>query len=115
MINWKVRVNNKNFWLAIIPAVLLLVQTVLACFGVTWDYSQVSKELIAVINALFVVLAILGVVNDPTTATLGDSTQALGYVKPRTDETPVPGVTVAQPHDAAVNTVDSDKVTDEQH
>ena len=27
MINWIVRIKNKSFWLAIIPAVLLLVQT----------------------------------------------------------------------------------------
>ena len=26
-INWKVRIKNKVFWLALIPAVLLLVQT----------------------------------------------------------------------------------------
>ena len=86
MVNWKVRANNKNFWLTIIPASLLLAQAVLACFGVTWDYSQISQELIAIVNALFAVLAILGVVNDPTTATLGDSSQALGYDKPRSDQ-----------------------------
>nr|DAQ38639.1 MAG TPA: holin [Caudoviricetes sp.] len=33
MINWVVRIKNKNFWLAFIPAVLLLVQTVAAVFG----------------------------------------------------------------------------------
>ena len=27
MINWIVRIKNKNFWLAAIPALLLLVQT----------------------------------------------------------------------------------------
>ena len=27
-INWKVRIKNKMFWIAVIPAVLLLVQTV---------------------------------------------------------------------------------------
>ena len=85
MINWKVRAYNKNFWLALIPASLLLVQAVLACFGVTWDYTQVSQELIGVVNALFAVLAIIGVVNDPTTATLSDSAQAASYDRPRDD------------------------------
>ena len=33
MINWVVRIKNKNFWLAAIPALLLLVQTVAALFG----------------------------------------------------------------------------------
>ena len=32
MINWIVRIKNKSFWLAIIPAVLLLVQHVAAVF-----------------------------------------------------------------------------------
>ena len=36
-INWIVRVKNKAFWVAIIPAVLLLVQVVAAVFGFTLD------------------------------------------------------------------------------
>ena len=36
MINWKVRIKNKNFWIALIPAVLLLVQVIAAVFGYTW-------------------------------------------------------------------------------
>lgn len=83
MINWKVRAKNKNFWIALIPATLLLVQAVLACFGVAWDYSQVSQELLGVVNALFAVLAILGIVTDPTTEGIGDSEQALGYEAPK--------------------------------
>lgn len=86
MINWKVRIRNKSFWLAVIPATLLLVQAVLACFGVTWDYSQVSEELLGVVNALFAVLAILGVVADPTTEGIGDSEQALTYDEPKAKE-----------------------------
>ncbi len=83
MINWRVRVKNKSFWVAIVPAALILVQSVLACFGVTWDYTSVSQELVAVVNAAFAVLAILGVVVDPTTAGVGDSGQAMGYDEPR--------------------------------
>ena len=33
-INWRVRIKNKAFWLALIPAVLLLVQVVAAVFGI---------------------------------------------------------------------------------
>lgn len=85
MINWKVRFKNKAFWLALIPAALLLVQAVLACFGVVWDYSQISQELIGVVNAIFAVLAILGVVADPTTQGIGDSAQAMTYDRPKAD------------------------------
>ena len=85
MINWTVRVKNKAFWLAVIPAVLLLIQTVAAVFGYTLDVGDIGNRLIAVVNALFGVLVILGVVNDPTTAGMSDSKQARNYITPRKD------------------------------
>ena len=86
MINWKVRIKNKAFWMAIIPAVLLLVYAVAAVFGITLDLSDLGDKLLAVVEALFVVLAILGIVNDPTTAGVGDSERAMGYEKPFKEE-----------------------------
>lgn len=85
MINWTVRIKNKNFWLAVIPAVLLLLQTVAAVFGYTLDVGDIGNRLIAVVNAVFGVLVILGVVNDPTTAGISDSKQAQNYITPRKD------------------------------
>ena len=82
-INWKVRIKNKFFWLALIPAVILFVQTVVALFGVVLDLGEIANKLIAVVNSVFVVLAILGVVNDPTTSGVSDSRQALAYDKPK--------------------------------
>ena len=83
MINWTVRVKNKTFWLALIPAALLLVQVVAAVFGYTLDLGELGDKLLAVVNALFGVLTILGIVTDPTTKGVGDSTQALTYDKPK--------------------------------
>lgn len=85
MINWIVRVKNKNFWLSLIPAVLLLVQTVAAVFGYSLDFGELGNQLIAVVNAIFSVLVVLGVVVDPTTKGVGDSNQALEYKKPKED------------------------------
>lgn len=85
MINWTVRFKNKNFWLAVIPAVLLLVQTVAAVFGYTLDLGEIGNKLIAVVNAVFGVLVVLGVVVDPTTAGISDSKQARGYNWPKED------------------------------
>lgn len=82
MINWTVRIKNKNFWLAVIPAVLLLVQTVAAVFGYTLDLGDIGNRLIAVVNAVFGVLVVLGVVVDPTTAGVSDSNRAMNYKKP---------------------------------
>jgi len=86
MINWKVRIKNKNFWIAIIPAVLLLVQVVLAVFGISVDFGALNERLLAVVNAAFVVLTILGIVTDPTTQGLGDSAQAMTYEFPKTKD-----------------------------
>lgn len=83
MINWTVRLNNKTFWLSLIPAVLLLVQVVAAVFGINLDLGDLGNKLLAVVNAVFAVLVILGVVNDPTTAGMSDSNQAMNYTKPK--------------------------------
>lgn len=85
MINWKIRAKNKTFWLALVPAFLLLIQAVAQVFNISLDFTNLNKDLLNVINALFVVLTILGVVTDPTTKGLGDSTQALTYSKPKED------------------------------
>ena len=84
-INWIVRIKNKAFWLAIIPAVLLLIQAVADVVGYQLDFGDISDKLIAVVNAVFVVLSILGIVTDPTTDGIGDSTRAMTYTAPNTD------------------------------
>lgn len=84
-INWKARFRNKNFWLALIPALLLLVQVCAAPFGYTWDFGALNVQLAAIVNAIFAVLAILGIVVDPTTKGMGDSKQALAYTEPKED------------------------------
>lgn len=85
MINWLVRFKNKSFWISFIPAMLLLVQVVAALFGFELELGDIGDRLLAVVNALFAVLALLGVVADPTTAGVSDSTQAMSYTKPRED------------------------------
>lgn len=86
MINWKVRVKNKNFWLSLIPAVLLLIQVVAAPFGYKWDFGVLGQQLTAIVNAAFAVLTILGVVTDPTTTGVSDSKQAMSYDSPKSDK-----------------------------
>ena len=83
MINWKVRIRNKAFWLALIPALLVFVQACAVPFGYQWDFAGLQTELVAIVNALFVLLGILGIVNDPTTeGMLADSDRALTYDEP---------------------------------
>lgn len=82
-INWKVRLRNKAFWAALVPAVLLAVQAVAGVFGIALDLGALGNRLLAVVNAVFGLLAVLGVANDPTTTGLGDSARALHYEEPQ--------------------------------
>ena len=82
MINWKVRLKNVNFWLAAIPAALLVAQSIAALFGFALPVQAVEEKLLDLINAVFGLLTILGIVNDPTTRGLRDSTRALEYQTP---------------------------------
>lgn len=85
-INWAVRVKNEKFWMCIIPAVLVLIQTVASVFGFVLDLGDLGNKLLAVVEAVFVVLAILGIVNDPTTAGMSDSSNAMTYTVPKKAE-----------------------------
>ena len=75
--------KNKAFWAALIPAVLLLIQVVAAVFGYTLDLGDLGNKLLDVVNAVFTVLVILGIVTDPTTKGIMDSDQALTYTEPK--------------------------------
>lgn len=82
-INWLVRFRNRDFWFALIPAVLLLVKQVAEIFGIELDFSLFEVQILAVVGTLFAIAAIIGIVNDPTTASLDDSTQAMTYEEPK--------------------------------
>ena len=84
-INCTVRLKSKTFWLTVIPALLLLVQVVAAVFGFDLELGDLGNKLLAVVNALFAVLSILGIVTDPTTAGVSDSAQAMTYTTPKED------------------------------
>ena len=85
-INWTVRIKNKAFWVTIIPAVLLLVQQICAMFGVELNIAGVSNLLVSIVGTVFGILSLIGIVNDPTVATLSDSKQAMTYEEPKKDK-----------------------------
>lgn len=83
-VNWKVRIKNPWFWVG-------LVGIVLTAMGVSPEmftsWSAVGNSLLELVQNPFmlgsVAIAVLGVFVDPTTSGVGDSTQALGYSKPK--------------------------------
>ncbi|RKQ15959.1 phage holin [Lysinibacillus endophyticus] len=83
-INWKVRLRHRQFWIAIVSALLLLANQVADIFGV--DITLISSQIEQTVETVLLVLAMLGVIIDPTTSGVKDSDQALTYKKPRKKE-----------------------------
>lgn len=86
MINWKVRIKNKYFWLAIIPAVIYFLDTILSWFGISMPIDYLIGEAEKFIEALFWILIFLGIANDHTVTGLSDSKDALKRNKPKDDQ-----------------------------
>ena len=80
-INWLLRLKNKATLAALIPVVLGFVYQVAAILGIAVPVTQdaLMQVLLLVLNALVA----LGVVVDPTTQGIGDSSQALEYTEPK--------------------------------
>ena len=89
-INWKVRLRNPVFWVQVAVAVIL---PMLANLGLAWEdmttWAALGDVLLeSVKNPVIVVAVIVSVWNaviDPTTAGVGDSSQALTYEKPKAE------------------------------
>ena len=87
-INWKVRLKNPVFWVNIVLSVIL---PILAHLGMNWEDMTTWAALggvflSAVQNPVIVVAVVVSVwnaINDPTTAGLSDSTNALTYTEPK--------------------------------
>ena len=85
MINWTVRLKSKQFWIGLVGIIGTMVSVIANSFGLTIDANAWVTALDGVVTAIFAVLALVGVVADPTTSGLSDSTQAMGYTEPKKD------------------------------
>ena len=86
-VNWKVRLKNKTFWVTFVPAAVSFIYTVLAALGIVPRIGESE-----VINALLMAvsfLSALGILNDPTTSGLSDSSRAMNYTEPVKSEAEV--------------------------
>lgn len=89
MINWRVRIRQKWFWLTIIPAALLLLDQLWGLWEVLGGIQAghlydgpVMETLLSLVGTAFAVMVILGVPVDTTTDGYGDSPRALMYEAP---------------------------------
>ncbi|MCM3585996.1 phage holin [Mesobacillus maritimus] len=86
-INWKVRLKNRIWVLAFLSQILVVGQLVfqgLGAIGITQFQltQQIQAEILGLVNSIFIVLSILGLIQDPTTRGYADSQRAKAYRKP---------------------------------
>lgn len=85
-INWKVRFKNPYFWIGLFGVIMATIGAKPEDFT---SWALVLEEIKNVLGNPFllfsVILAVIGVVTDPTTKGICDSSQALSYSKPRDD------------------------------
>ena len=62
--NWKSRIRNKTFWVALTSALVLLPQQL--------GFNVFPDNIGDIINTLLLIFTILGVIVDPTTPTMLD-------------------------------------------
>ena len=86
-INWKVRVKNPVFWAQVAVAI---VAPILTYLGLNWSdmtswtalgniFVEAVKNPVILVS---VVVSLWGIINDPTTKGLSDSSRAMTYTKP---------------------------------
>lgn len=83
MINWNVRMKNKSFWIGMIPAVAIVVRNILAESGIDIELTDLQQGIALGLDIGFGILAMLGIVIDPTTEGVGDSRLAQTYTEPK--------------------------------
>ena len=80
-INWKLRLQNKTTLVTLITLGVTFIYQILSFFGVVPTVSQ--EEVINAILLIVNIFVVLGVVVDPTTEGVSDSTNALEYETPK--------------------------------
>lgn len=87
MVNWKVRLKNRGWVIAFLSQVMLVAQILLQglnSLGLT-DFQlteQIQSEVLTLANNIFIILSMLGIIQDPTTKGYKDSERAKNYSKP---------------------------------
>lgn len=88
MINWKVRFKNRKWVLAFIAQLLIVAQMVLAglnSLGIT-DFQltdAIQQSILNFVNTVFILLSMMGIIQDPTTKGMRDSERAMTYKDPK--------------------------------
>ena len=80
MINWKLRFQNKTTLTALVLVVISAVYKILNLIGIVPSIEQ--QQIIDICTIIIDLLALLGIITDPTTEGVADSARAMGYEEP---------------------------------
>ncbi len=82
-INWKVRMRHRQFWLGLTGALGTFAMAIASLAGHSEGAAPLVDAVQTMATAILTVLALLGVVVDPTTEGAQDSDQAMLYDEPK--------------------------------
>jgi phi LC3 family holin len=87
LVNWGVRFKNKAWVIAFLSQLMIAAQIVLEGlnrFGLTTFRltEELQNEILILVNGIFMILAMLGIIQDPTTKGYRDSKRAMEYKNP---------------------------------
>lgn len=88
LVNWKVRFKNWGWVAGFISQILIVVQMIIVGLNsmgiIHFELTEAVKTYILTLaNAIFVLLSMLGIVQDPTTKGYKDSENAMKYDEPK--------------------------------
>ena len=83
-INWKVRFKNRVWLTSFLSLIVSFVYSILAMFDIFPTF--LKSDAIQVVDEFLMLLGLMGVLVDPTTAGLSDSERAMSYEEPWKDE-----------------------------
>jgi phi LC3 family holin len=87
MINWKVRFQNKSWVMAFAAQLMIVAQMLIGGLNalgiIDFQLSDtIQQNVLTFINAVFILLSMMGLIQDPTTKGMSDSERAKTYKKP---------------------------------
>lgn len=83
-INWKVRFKNPTWLTMFLSLIIGFVFNILKMFDIVPTITE--NQIMEVVSQVLTFLGLIGVLVDPTTAGIGDSTRAMGYEEPWNDK-----------------------------
>jgi len=83
-INWKLRFSNKVTLTSIVVAAIALIYQILGMAGVVPGIAE--SQIVQLAGMIINLLAMMGIITDPTTEGVSDSSQALDYEQPKSTQ-----------------------------